>query len=65
MFRADVERDMQHYSSAHLINVRANKDGLQFCIFEVDRKTGGYQILNEGALPQGEVLSFRLLKGEK
>ena len=60
MFKTDKERNMQHYLSADLINVRANKDGLQFCIFKVDEKIGSYTILNEGHLPIGTVLTFKL-----
>ncbi|MHA1428617.1 MAG: hypothetical protein ACTSQI_21750 [Candidatus Helarchaeota archaeon] len=62
MFREDYRRDLQYYPTADLINVRANKDSLQFCIFEINKKTGGYKILNEGTIKRGKVLSFRLTR---
>jgi hypothetical protein len=69
MFKEDDRRELKHYNNPDLINVRANKDGLQFCIFQVNKKTGGYKILNEGYLAIGKVMSFVLatptFSGEK
>jgi hypothetical protein len=60
MFKEDDERTLYFYKQADMINVRANKDGLQWCIFRVDKKTGGYVILNEGTMPIDKVMSFKL-----
>lgn len=60
MFKADDTRYLKNYKNSKLINVRANEDGLQFCIFDIDKKTGGYKILNEGTLQKEKVMSFVL-----
>lgn len=61
MFRADDKRNIpKHLPTADFINVRANKNGLQWCIFDRDTLTGGYVILNEGTLPIDKVMSFEL-----
>ena len=60
MFKSNIEKDIsQHYPTTNLINVRANKNSLQFCIFKIN-KMGGYTILNEGNIPIGEVVSFKI-----
>lgn len=59
MFIADFKRNCP---KADLITVRANEDGLQFCIFKVDKDTDGYKILNEGTVPKGKVLEFIVTK---
>ena len=61
MFRPDVIRNILfNYPKADLITVRANKNNLQYCIIQIDEKTGGYKILNEGTLPQDKVIGFEL-----
>ena len=61
MFRADyIDKIYLHYPKATFITVRANKDGLQFCVFTENEKTGGLTILHEGNLPIGRVQGFRL-----
>lgn len=61
MFRADEKRSIaNHYPKADLINVRANRNNLQFCIFEINKDSGGYKILNEGHIPINKVMSFIL-----
>ena len=61
MFRADyIDKLYLHYPKASFITVRANKDGLQFCVFSEDKKTGGLTILHEGNRPVGRVQGFKL-----
>jgi len=61
VFRADyIKKLYLHYPKASFITVRANKDGLQYCIFQEDEKTGGLKILNEGNKKIGVVLGFKL-----
>jgi len=48
----------EYYKNTDIISVRANKDGLQYCLFE---DTGlGHNILNEGCYKSGEVLHFKI-----
>jgi hypothetical protein len=59
MFKANINKDIaKHYKNTDIISVRANKNGLQWCLFE---DTGlGYGIENEGCEHIGEVLHFRI-----
>ena len=59
MFKADRSIPV-YFMKSDLINVRANKDPLQWCVFEVDKKTGGCRISNEGTCPIDNVISFQL-----
>jgi len=61
MFRPDKLRSIPFsYPKADLITVRANKNNLQWCIIQIDEKTGGYKVLNEGTLPLSKVIGFEL-----
>jgi len=61
MFRTDyIDKLHLHYPEATFITVRANKDGLQFCVFTEDEKTGGLKILHEGNRAIGIVQGFKL-----
>ena len=61
MFRADyIDKLYLHYPEASFITVRANKNGLQFCVFQEDEKTGGLTILHEGNRAIGRVQGFKL-----
>lgn len=61
MFKADyIDKLYLHYPGASFITVRANKDGLQFCVFQEDKKTGGLKILHEGNRAIGIVQGFKL-----
>ncbi len=54
MFRPN---EIRNYQNADLITVRANMEGLQFCIFKINEDKS-YTILNEGNIPIDKVLGF-------
>jgi hypothetical protein len=60
MFKSNRTQDLtEYYKNTDIISVRANKDGLQYCLFQ---EGIGYKILNEGRYKIGEVLHFRIKK---